>query len=93
MKAVFKVLGAKKFKGDVEGQSFDSCKVYVVMEVSERNGTEVGFNAVPLPYGKSENFEAIKAFPYPCDLELDIAMTTKGYELLSAKLPGKNAGS
>jgi hypothetical protein len=85
MKAVFKVLGAKKFKGEVEGAHYDSTKIHVVMDVSERNGSEVGCNAATLPFGKSDEFEKIKGLPFPCDCELTITMTTKGYEVLGLR--------
>ncbi|MFA9439299.1 hypothetical protein ACDA63_06635 [Uliginosibacterium sp. sgz301328] len=85
MKGNFKVLGAKKFKGEVEGSHFDNTKLYVVMEVSERNGSEVGYNAAVLPFGKSDEFEKIKGLPFPLDCELTISMTTKGYEVLGLR--------
>ncbi|MFT4173955.1 MAG: hypothetical protein QM639_15425 [Rhodocyclaceae bacterium] len=94
MKSVFKVLGAKKFKGDVEGVHYDSTKLHVVMDVSERNGTEVGCNAVTLPFGKSDEFEKLKGLSFPLDCELTISMTTKGYEVFGLRpmpAPGQKA--
>lgn len=92
MKQVFQVLGAKGFKGNIDGQQFDSTKLYVVMEVSERNGTEVGFNAAALPFGKADEFEKIKGLSFPMQAELDITMTTKGIEVVGFKaLPAKSA--
>lgn len=83
MKGIFQVLGAKGFKGTIDGQSFDSTKLYVVMEVSERNGTEVGQNASALPFGKEEEFQKLKHLPFPLQAELAISMTTKGPEVVS----------
>lgn len=85
MKAV-QILGAKRFKGAVEGQNFDSTKVYVVMDVSDSSGNEVGFNVSVMPYGKSDNFEQFKDQKFPVTADLEIKMTTKGAELVSVKL-------
>lgn len=82
IKQVMKLLGAKRFKGNVEGVDYDSTKLYVVMEVSERNGTEVGFNAAQLVFGKSDNYDKVKDLPLPCDVNLTISMTTKGLEVV-----------
>lgn len=85
MKGVFQVLGCKGFKGDIDGQKFDSTKLYVVMDVSERNGTEVGQNASALPFGKEEEFQKLKHLPFPLQAELVISMTTKGPEVVGFK--------
>lgn len=85
MKQIFQVLGAKGFKGNVEGTDYDSTKLYVVMPVSEKNGTEAGFNVSVLPFGKSDEFHKLKGLPFPVQAELDISMTTKGFEVVGFK--------
>lgn len=80
IKSKFKVLGIKGFKGDVEGTTYDSTTLYVLMPVSERNGTEKGFNAHAIKFGKSDEYERLKDLSFPVDAELDLALTTKGYE-------------
>lgn len=82
VKQVFRVLGAKGFKGTVDGTNYDSTKLYVEMPVSEKNGTEVGFNGVSLPFGKEEEFQKLKGLPFPLQAELELAVTTKGLEVL-----------
>lgn len=84
-KSVFKVLGAKKFKGEVEGTNYDSTKLHVVMDVSEKNGTEVGQNAQTMPFGKSDEYDKLCHLSFPLDAELTINLTTKGAEVLSFK--------
>lgn len=79
-KGKFQILGAKCFKGDVEGQHFDSTTIFVVMPCSERKGNEKGFDSVPMKYGRSDEFEKMKHLPFPIEAELDLALTTKGYE-------------
>ncbi|MBW7902265.1 MAG: hypothetical protein H3C26_12340 [Rhodocyclaceae bacterium] len=79
-KGKFQILGAKGFKGEVEGTNYDSTTIYVVMPVSERAGTEKGFNAHPIKFGKSDEFAKMKNLPFPIEAELDLTLTTKGYE-------------
>lgn len=81
-KSEFRVLGAKGFKGNIDGTNYDSTKLYVEMPVSEKNGTEVGFNAVTLPFGKEEEYQKLKHLPFPLQAELTVEVTTKGMEVI-----------
>lgn len=92
-KSQFMVLGAKGFRGTVEGTAYDSTKLYVVMDVSEKNGTEVGQNAAALPFGKCEEFDRLKELPFPLQAELEISATTKGYEVLSFRVLSQAASA
>ena len=40
------VIGVKKFKGEVEGNHYDTCKVRLMMRVSPDAENEAGFNAL-----------------------------------------------
>lgn len=71
MKMQYQVLGCKGFKGEVEGTKYDSTTLYVVMPVSEKNGTEAGFNVLQMKYGKEEEFQKLKGLPFPVQAELD----------------------
>ena len=84
-KNTFQVLGCKGFKGQVEGTNYDSTTLYVVMDVSEKNGTEVGFNVSNMKFGKEEEFQKLKNLPFPVMAELEIELTTKGPECLGFK--------
>ena len=81
-KNTFQVLGCKCFKGQVEGTNYDSTTLYVVMDVSEKNGTEAGFNVSNMKFGKEEDFQKLKGLPFPIMAELEIELTTKGPECL-----------
>lgn len=81
VKANLLVLGAKSFKGDVEGKPYDSTTLFVVMDVSERNGTSVGQNVVEMKFGKSDEFSKLKSLTFPINAELALNLTTKGYEV------------
>lgn len=89
VKQTVTILGAKGFKGEVEGTKYDSTTLYVLMDVSERAGTEVGQNVQPMKFGKEEEFQKIKALPFPIQAELVINFTTKGPEILAFKPIGK----
>lgn len=81
VKAQLLVVGAKSFKGDVEGKSYDSTTLFVLMDLSERSGTSVGQNVVEMKFGKSDEFEKLKHLPFPVNAELALNLTTKGYEV------------
>ena len=86
----FQVLGCKGFKGQVEGTNYDSTTLYVVMDVSEKNGSEVGFNVSNMKFGLVEEFHKLKDLPFPVQAELEIELTTKGPECLSFKALGQS---
>lgn len=81
VKANLQVLGAKCFKGDVEGTAYDSTTLFVVMDVSERSGNAVGMNVVEMKFGTSEEFPKLKHLDFPVQAELTLNLTTKGYEV------------
>lgn len=84
-KGTFQVLGVKGNKGDYEGTPYDYCKLRVVMDVSEKNGTEFGFDVKEMPVGKSDELPKFKDLPFPISAELEIELTTKGPEIVSFK--------
>lgn len=81
IQAEMTVLGAKSFKGDVEGKSYDSTTLFVAMDVSERSGTAVGQNTVEMKFGKSDEFDKLKDLRFPVKAMLALNLTTKGYEV------------
>lgn len=91
IKANLLVLGAKSFKGDVEGKAYDSTTLFVVMDVSERGGNSVGQNVVEMKFGKSDEFDKMKHLNFPCQCELGLKLTTKGYEVAGFR-PLKQSG-
>lgn len=82
VKANLLVLGAKSFKGDVEGKAYDSTTLFVVMDESVRGGNRVGQNVVEMKFGQSDEFEKLKHLPFPSQAELVLNLTTKGYEVV-----------
>lgn len=67
------VIGVKKFKGEVEGNHYDNCKVRIMMRVSPDAENETGFNVVELRYGHSDRYDALARmnFPFEADLVMD----------------------
>lgn len=84
-KMQLQVLGAKVGKGDFEGTKYDYTKVRVVMPVSDRSGNEVGFDSSDMVFGTSENYDQFKGLKYPLMCDVDILMTTKGFEIVGCK--------
>lgn len=85
MEGRYEVLGCKGFKGEVEGTHYDSTTLYVKFPVSKRAGTEAGFNAKEVKFGKEEEFQKMKGLQFPIIAELDLEITTKGIECLGFK--------
>ncbi len=72
------ILGAKRFKGTVEGTEYDFCKVLVATNMDESKGNAVGLTAAEYKFGTSENFERFKGFKFPLETELLAEMTSNG---------------
>ena len=70
------VVGAKKFKGEIDGRSFDTCKVRVLIQVPSESENEAGFNVSEFNYGKSSNYDGLKnfGFPFEADLQLEFEL-------------------
>lgn len=86
MEMKLRVLGAKCFKGEVEGTFYDSTTVRVEMPVPRSKETECGHDVVELKYGKSDRFAELKALHhFPCDCYVDIEPSSKGFDLLSLR--------
>src|SRR5690349_6209173 len=94
IKSEFTVMGARWFKGNVDGTDHDFTKLVVQMPMSEQRGTAVGFNVVEMAFGPASEGEKFKNLPFPIKAELDLLLTTKGYEVkgfrpLAAANPAK----
>lgn len=82
-KGEFQILGVKGNKGVYEGTPYDYTKLRVVMDVSEKNGTEFGFDVQEMKVGAAEELAKYKDLPFPILAELEIELTTKGPEILA----------
>lgn len=93
IKSNFFVLGAKSFKGTVEGKDYDSTTLFVVMDVSEKRGNSIGQNSVEMKFGKSDEFQKLKDLKFPVNAELALKLTTSGYEVEGFRLAPPAAAS
>lgn len=89
----FTVLGARWFKGNVEGTDHDFTKLAVVMPMSDLRGTAVGNNALEMACGPSEVGPQFQGLDYPCEIELEVLVTTKGPEIKAYRIPQRPASA
>lgn len=66
--------------GKIEGveRSWDSTKIHVMQNLSDKNGNGRGFCTVMYKIGKSANYDALIKVDLPCDFELEFHKTTNG---------------
>lgn len=79
------VLGAKRFKGEIEGVSHDSCKILVATPMP-MNGNSVGFTVSEIKFGESKNFERFQGLKFPIAMQLTVEMTSTGRGLVPVLL-------
>jgi hypothetical protein len=83
LKSQVLVLGAKFFKGEIEGSQHDNTKLFVCMPVADKNATaygRCGYDAVDVKFGKADEYHKLAGLPFPLQAELTLKLTTEGYE-------------
>lgn len=78
------ITGMKSSKGDFEGTSYDSTKVYAMTNMDETKGNAKGFATVEYGFGKSDEYDKFKdlAFPFKADCELDFVTSGKAQKMI-----------
>lgn len=71
-------LGAKKFKGEIDGSKIDSCSVLVATPLPSQSGNAVGFTAAQMKFGESENFDKLAHLNFLCEVMITVEMTSTG---------------
>lgn len=71
-------LGAKKFKGEIDGSKIDSCSVLVATPLPSQSGNAVGFTSAQMKFGESENFDKLAQLNFPCEVMITVEMTSTG---------------
>lgn len=72
------VMGAKSFKGTIEGRSFDSTTIFCQTKLDESQGNAKGFTGASYVWGSAENYDKIKHLPFPFEAELTMETVTSG---------------
>ena len=78
MKVQSQIVGVKKFKGDVEGKHYDSCKVLVLNALDSSQDTAMGSSVSEYKFGESANFERFRGQAFPFMAELELSLVTNG---------------
>lgn len=78
-KTQVQVLGMKSSKGSMDnGQTFDSCKAYIVTPLDTSKGTAKGVAAGEFNIGKSDLFAKYEKLPFPFQAEADMEIVSNG---------------
>lgn len=72
------LLGAKKFKGEIDGNKLDTCTVLVATPMPNQSGNAVGFTAASMRFGESDNFKRLENLKFPIAVIATIEMTSTG---------------
>ena len=88
------VVGAKSFNDTVEGTLYNTTKLMVLLPqkfVESATQNASGMDVIQIQLNDSSDYKKynLGAIEYPCNAELDIEMTTKGYLAKSFKLVSK----
>jgi hypothetical protein len=83
------ITGMKASKGEFEGTSYDSTKVYAMTDMDESKGNAKGFATIEYGFAKADEFDKYKglAFPFKADCEMEFVTNGKSQKmvLLSVK--------
>lgn len=77
-KSIERVTGMRKFKGEIEGKSFDSTTVFVETRMDDRNGNRRGHCTMDFNAGTSEVYDRIQAIELPAQFEVEWDTVTNG---------------
>lgn len=72
------VTGLKKFKGDIEGKSFDSTTAFIQLDLDDSKGTARGLATQDFNIGLSDEFDKLQAIKLPFDAEATFELVTSG---------------
>lgn len=71
------LIGAKQFKGEVEGNHYDSCTIRLLMSVPTDSDRECGYNVTEMKYGNSNNYHKFSQLQFPVTVELDYELEAR----------------
>lgn len=85
MEMPLRVMGMRRFKGEIEGTMHDFCKVRLELPVPRKAENEVGANVVEALYGAADRWDELKGIKFPAVCLVDLEPSSKGYDCLSVK--------
>ena len=77
-KSIECITGMKKFKGDIEGKSFDSTTVFIETRMAERNGNRRGRCTMDYNAGTSDVYDRLKNLDLPGQFEVEWDTVSNG---------------
>lgn len=72
------IMGVKRFNGQIDGKTFDYCRVIVSTPLDSSQGNALGSSATEYDYGGSVNFEQFKSLSFPFEASLTVELVTNG---------------
>lgn len=72
------IVGVKKFNGQIEGKSFDYCRLIVATPLDSSQGNALGSSTTEYDFGSSANFEQFRNAQFPIEANLNVEIVTTG---------------
>ena len=72
------IMGVKRFNGQIDGKTFDYCRVIVSTPLDASQGNALGSSATEYDFGGSINFEQFKGVSFPLEATLTVELVTNG---------------
>lgn len=72
------IMGVTKFSGDIDGQTIDSCTVFIATKFNDETGNAAGFGVAKVRFGQSDNFKHFDGITFPCNAEVLFERVTNG---------------
>ncbi|RPD83117.1 hypothetical protein EGK75_10515 [Neisseria weixii] len=72
------IVGVKKFSGQIDGKTFDYCRLIVATPLDSSQGNALGSSTTEYDYGPSSNFEQFRNAQFPIDAMLNVEIVTTG---------------
>lgn len=72
------IMGVKRFNGQIDGKTFDYCRVIVATPLDASQGNALGSSATEYDFGGSLNFEQFKNASFPFEANLTVELVTNG---------------
>jgi hypothetical protein len=72
------IMGVKKFSGNIDGRTFDYCRIIAATPMDESTGNALGMASTEYDFGGSVNFERFRGLQFPFEAALTVEMVVSG---------------